>query len=82
MSQLYEIQKQLDSMTLQLSEVKPVSTQSAIANVTNAITSTPNIIYGLDTLNAINETITTVNSIVIQLNLVLDALRNNQIIGK
>jgi hypothetical protein len=81
MSQLYEIQKQLDSMTLQLSEVKPVSTQSAIANVTNAITSTPDIVYGLSTLNAINETITTVNSIVIQLNLVLDALRNNQIIG-
>ena len=82
MSQLYEIQKQLDSMTLQLSEVKPVSTQSAIANVTNAITSTPDIIYGLATLNAINETITTVNSIVTQLNLVLSALRNTQIIGK
>jgi hypothetical protein len=82
MSQLYEIQKQLDSMTLQLSEVKPVSTQSAIANVTNAITSTPDIVYGLSTLNAINETITTVNSIVIQLNLVLSALRNTQIIGK
>lgn len=82
MSQLYEIQKQLDSMTLQLSEVKPVSTQSAIANVTNAITSTPDIVYGLATLNAINETITTVNSIVTQLNLVLSALRNNQIIGK
>ena len=82
MSQLYEIQKQLDSMTLQLSEVKPVSTQSAIANVTNAITSTPDIVYGLATLNAINETITTVNSIVTQLNLVLSALRNTQIIGK
>lgn len=82
MSQLYEIQKQLDSMTLQLSEVKPVSTQSAIADVTNAITSTPDIVYGLATLNAINETITTVNSIVTQLNLVLSALRNNQIIGK
>ena len=82
MSQLYEIQKQLDSMTLQLSEVKPVSTQSAIANVTNAITSTPDIIYGLATFNAINETITTVNSIVTQLNLVLSALRNTQIIGK
>ncbi len=82
MSQLYEIQKQLDSMTLQLSEVKPVSTQSAIANVTNAITSTPDIVYGLSTLNAINETITTVNSIVTQLNLVLSALRNTQIIGK
>lgn len=82
MSQLYEIQKQLDSMMLQLSEVKPVSTQSAIANVTNAITSTPDIIYGLATLNAINETITTVNSIVTQLNLVLAALRVTQIIGK
>jgi hypothetical protein len=82
MSQLYEIQKQLDSMTLQLSEVKPVSTQSAIANVTNAITSTPDIVYGLATLNAISETIATVNSIVIQLNLVLSALRNTQIIGK
>lgn len=82
MSQLYEIQKQLDSMTLQLSEVKPVSTQSAIANVTNAITSTPDIVYGLATLNAINETITTVNSIVTQLNLVLAALRVTQIIGK
>ncbi len=82
MSQLYEIQKQLDSMTLQLSEVKPVSTQSAIANVTNAITSTPDIVYGLATLNAINETITTVNSIVTQLNIVLSALRNTQIIGK
>ena len=81
MSQLYEIQKQLDSMTLQLSEVKPVSTQSAIANVTNAITSTPDIVYGLATLNTINVTITTVTSIVTQLNLVLDALRNNQIIG-
>lgn len=82
MSQLYEIQKQLDSMTLQLSEVKPVSTQSAIANVTNAITSTPDVVYGLATLNAINETITTVNSIVTQLNIVLSALRNTQIIGK
>jgi len=46
MSQLYEIQKQLDSMTLQLSEVKPVSTQSAIADVTNSIISTPDVIYG------------------------------------
>lgn len=82
MSEVYELQKRIDSMTLQLSEVKPVSTQSAIANVTNAITSTPDIIYGLATLNAINETITTVNSIVIQLNLVLSALRNTQIIGK
>ena len=82
MSQLYEIQKQLESMTLQLSEVKPVSTQPAIANVTNTITSTPDIVYGLATLNAINETITTVNSIVTQLNLVLLALRNTQIIGK
>jgi hypothetical protein len=82
MSQLYEIQKQLDSMTLQLSEVKPVSTQSAIADVTNSIISTPDATYTTNTLNAINETITTVNSIVIQLNLVLSALRNTQIIGK
>ena len=82
MSQLYEIQKQLDSMTLQLSEVKPVSTQSAIADVTNSIISTPDATYTTNTLNAINETITTVNSIVTQLNLVLTALRNTQIIGK
>ena len=82
MSQLYELQKQLESMALQANDIKTLPTQSAIATVTNSITSTPNIIYGLDTLNAINETITTVNSIVIQLNLVLDALRNNQIIGK
>lgn len=82
MSQLYEIQKQLDSMTLQLSEVKPVSTQSAIADVINSIISTPDATYTTNTLNAINETITTVNSIVIQLNLVLSALRNTQIIGK
>lgn len=82
MSQLYEIQKQLDSMTLQLSEVKPVSTQSAITDVTNTIASTPDIIYGLATLDAINETITTVNSTVTQLNLVLTALRNAKIIGE
>ena len=82
MSQLYELQKQLESMALQASTIKEIPTQAAIANVTNAITSTPDIVYGLATLNAINETITTVNSIVIQLNLVLDALRNNQIIGK
>ena len=82
MSQLYEIQKQLESMTLQLSEVKPVSTQSAITDVTNSIISTPDVIYTTNTRNAINETITTVNSIVTQLNLVLLALRNTQIIGK
>ena len=82
MSQLYELQKQLESMALQASTIKEIPTQAAIANVTNAITSTPDIVYGLATLNAINETITTVNSIVTQLNLVLDALRNNQIIGK
>ena len=82
MSQLFELQKQLETMALQLSEVKPISTQSAITNVVNSISSTPNIFYGPATLNAINETITTVNSIVTQLNLVLDALRNNQIIGK
>ena len=82
MSQLYELQKQIESMAVQLSNVKETPTQSAIANVTNTITSTPDIVYGLATLNTINETITTVNSIVTQLNLVLDALRNNQIIGK
>lgn len=82
MSQLYELQKQLESMALQANDIKTLPTQSAIATVTNSITSTPDIVYGLATLNAINETITTVNSIVTQLNLVLDALRNNQIIGK
>ena len=82
MSQLYELQKQLESMALQVNDIKTLPTQSAIATVTNSITSTPDIVYGLATLNAINETITTVNSIVTQLNLVLDALRNNQIIGK
>lgn len=82
MSQIYELQKQLEAMVLQVSLIKEIPTQSAIANVTNAITSTPDIVYGLATLNAINETITTVNSIVIQLNLVLDALRTTQIIGK
>ena len=82
MSQLYELQKQLESMALQANDIKTLPTQSAIANVTNEITSTPHIIYGATTKSAINETITTVNSIVTQLNLVLDALRNNQIIGK
>ena len=82
MSQLYELQKQIESMAVQLSNVKETPTQAAIANVTNAITSTPDIVYGLATLNAINETITTVNSIVTQLNLILLALRNTQIIGK
>lgn len=81
MSQLFELQKQIDAMSLQVSDLKQIPTQAAITNVTNAITSTPDIVYGLATLNAINETITTVNSIVTQLNLVLDALRNNQIIG-
>ena len=82
MSEVFELQKRIDDMALQVSLIKEIPTQAAIANVTNAITSTPDIVYGLATLNAINETITTVNSIVIQLNLVLDALRNNQIIGK
>ena len=82
MSQIYELQKQLEAMVLQVSDIKQIPTQSAIANVTNAITSTPDIVYGLATLNAINETITTVNSIVTQLNLVLAALRVTQIIGK
>ena len=81
MSEVYELQKRIDDMALQVSLIKEIPAQAAIANVTNAITSTPDIVYGAATLNAINETITTVNSIVIQLNLVLDALRNNQIIG-
>jgi hypothetical protein len=82
MSQLFELQKQIDAMSLQVSDLKQIPTQTAITTVTNAISSTPDIVYGLATLNAINETITTVNSIVIQLNLVLLALRNTQIIGK
>ena len=82
MSQLYELQKQIESMAVQLSNVKETPTQAAITDVTNAISSTPDIVYGLATLNAINETITTVNSIVTQLNIVLSALRTTQIIGK
>ena len=82
MSQLYELQKQIESMAVQLSNVKETPTQAAIADVTNAISSTPDIVYGLATLNAKNETITTVNSIVTQLNIVLTALRTTQIIGK
>ena len=82
MSEVYELQKRIDELILQGITIKEIPIQPAIANVTNTITSTPDIVYGLATLNAINETITTVNSIVIQLNLVLDALRNNQIIGK
>ena len=82
MSQLYELQKQLESMALQANDIKTLPTQSAIATVTNSITSTPHIIYGATTQSAINETIMTVNSIVTQLNLVLTALRNTQIIGK
>ena len=82
MSQIYELQKQLEAMVLQVSDIKQIPTQAAITTVTNSIASTPDIIYGLATLNARNETITTVNSIVTQLNLVLTALRNTQIIGK
>ena len=82
MSEVYELQKRIDDMALQVSLIKEIPTQASIDNVTNAIASTPDIVYGLATLNAINETITTVNSIVIQLNLVLLALRNTQIIGK
>jgi hypothetical protein len=82
MSQIHEMQKQIDAMSMQLSNIKEIPTQTAIANVTNTITSTPDIVYGLATLNAINETITTVNSIVVQLNLVLGALRTTQIVGK
>ena len=80
MSQLFELQKQIDAMSLQVSDLKQIPTQAAITNVTNAITSTPGIVYGLATLNAINETITTVNSIVTQLNLVLAALRLSLVI--
>ena len=82
MSEVFELQKRIDDMALQVSLIKEIPTQSAIANVTNEITSTPHIIYGATTQSAINETITTVNSIVTQLNLVLLALRNTQIIGK
>lgn len=82
MSEVYELEKRIDGLILQGSTIKEIPIQPAIANVTNTITSTPDIVYGLATLNAINETITTVNSIVVQLNLVLAALRVTQIIGK
>ena len=82
MSEVYELQKRIDELILQGSTIKEIPIQPAIANVTNSITSTPDIVYGLSTLNAINETITTVNSIVVQLNLVLAALRGTLIIGK
>ena len=82
MSEVYELQKRIDGLILQGSTIKEIPIQPAIANVTNSITSTPDIVYGLSTLNAINETITTVNSIVVQLNLVLAALRGTLIIGK
>ena len=82
MSEVYELQKRIDELILQVSTIKEIPIQPAIANVTNSITSTPDIVYGSSTLNAINETITTVNSIVVQLNLVLAALRGTLIIGK
>lgn len=82
MSEVYELQKRIDDLVMQLSAIKEIPTQAAIANVTNTITSTPDIVYGVATLNAINETISTVNSIVIQLNLVLAALRVTLIVGK
>ncbi|HMU88893.1 MAG TPA: hypothetical protein PKC11_14875 [Agitococcus sp.] len=82
MSEVYELQKRIDELILQVSTIKEIPIQPAIANVTNSITSTPDIVYGLSTLNAINETITTVNSIVVQLNLVLAALRGTLIIGE
>ena len=82
MSEVYELQKRIDEIILQVSTIKEIPIQPAIANVTNTITSTPDIVYGSSTLNAINETITTVNSIVVQLNLVLAALRGTLIIGK
>ena len=82
MSEVYELQKRIDGLILQVSTIKEIPIQPAIANVTNTITSTPDIVYGSSTLNAINETITTVNSIVVQLNLVLAALRGTLIIGE
>ena len=82
MSEVYELQKRIDGLILQVSTIKEIPIQPAIANVTNSITSTPDIVYGSSTLNAINETITTVNSIVVQLNLVLAALRGTLIIGE
>ena len=82
MSEVYELQKRIDGLILQGSTIKEIPIQPTIANVTNSITSTPDIVYGSSTLNAINETITTVNSIVVQLNLVLAALRGTLIIGK
>ena len=82
MSEVYELQKRIDGLILQGSTIKEIPIQPAIANVTNSITSTPDIVYGSSTLNAINETITTVNSIVVQLNLVLAALRGTLIIGE
>ena len=82
MSEVYELQKRIDELILQVSTIKETPIQPAIANVTNSITSTPDIVYGLSTLNAINETITTVNSIVVQLNLILAALRGTLIIGE
>lgn len=82
MSEVYELQKRIDELILQGSTIKEIPIQPAIANVTNTITSTPDIVYGSSTLNAINETITTVNSIVVQLNLVLAALRGTLIIGE
>ena len=82
MSSVYELQKQLESIVLQISDIKQIPTQSAISDVTNTITSTPHIIYGATTQSAINETIATVNSTVIQLNLVLKALRITLIIGQ
>jgi hypothetical protein len=82
MSSVYELQKQLESLVLQMSDIKQIPTQTAISDVANTIVATPDIVYGLATLNAINQTIATVNSTVIQLNLVLKALRITLIIGK
>ena len=82
MGEVRELQKRIDELILQVSTIKEIPIQPAIANVTNTITSTPDIVYGSSTLNAINETITTVNSIVVQLNLVLAALRGTLIIGE
>ena len=45
MSQIYELQKQLEAMVLQVSDIKQIPTQAAITTVTNSIVSAPNIIY-------------------------------------
>jgi hypothetical protein len=46
MSEVYELQKRIDELILQVSTIKEIPIQPAIANVTNSITSTPDIVYG------------------------------------